>query len=52
VLTRKFKFPVEIGVSTLLVAMIFDLVIVFSLIIISLIMVIITTGLSGYMLHR
>jgi glycosyltransferase 2 family protein len=48
VLTRKFKFPVEIGVSTLLVAMIFDLVIVFSLIIISLIMIIITTGLSDY----
>ncbi len=46
VLTRKFKFPVEVGVSTLLVAMIFDLVIVFSLTIISLIMVIITTGLG------
>ena len=44
VLNKKFKFPVEIGMSTLLVAMIFDLVIVFSLIIIAFIMVMITTG--------
>ncbi|MCG9479963.1 MAG: flippase-like domain-containing protein [Actinomycetia bacterium] len=39
VLKRKFKFPVEIGMSTLAVALVFDLVIVFSLIIISIIIV-------------
>lgn len=39
VLQRKFKFPVEIGVSTLVVALVFDQVIVFSLIIISIIIV-------------
>jgi hypothetical protein len=39
VLNRKFKFPVEIGVSTLVLVLIFDLVIVFSLIVISIIIV-------------
>ena len=39
VLKRKFKFPVEIGVSTLMIALIFDLVIVFSMIVISIIIV-------------
>jgi len=39
VLNRKFKFPVEIGVSTLALILIFDLVIVFSLIVISIIIV-------------
>ncbi|MDD3777643.1 MAG: lysylphosphatidylglycerol synthase transmembrane domain-containing protein [Actinomycetota bacterium] len=39
VLKRKFKYPVEVGVSTLAVALVFDMVIVFSLIIISIIIV-------------
>src|SRR4030067_2250964 len=39
VLKRKFKFPIEIGVSTLVLVLIFDLVIVFSLIVISIIIV-------------
>jgi len=39
VLNRKFKFPVEIGFSTLILILIFDLVIVFSLIVISIIIV-------------
>jgi uncharacterized protein (TIRG00374 family) len=39
VLTRRFRFPLEIGVSTLMVVMIFDLVIVFSIILISIIIV-------------
>jgi len=39
VLKRKFKFPIGIGASTLAVALVFDLVIVFSLIIISIIIV-------------
>jgi len=39
VLNRKFKFPVEIGVSTLVLILIFDLVIVFSLIVVSIIIV-------------
>lgn len=39
VLTRRFKFPLEVGVSTLMVALIFDLAIVFSLIVISIIIV-------------
>lgn len=39
VLNRKFKFPVEVGVSTLIVALIFDLVIVFSLVVLSIIVV-------------
>jgi uncharacterized protein (TIRG00374 family) len=43
VLTTKFGFPLEIGVSTLMVVLIFDLVIVFSLIIISIIIVGINT---------
>jgi len=43
VLTRRFGFPLEIGVSTLMVALVFDLVIVFSLIIISIIIVGINT---------
>jgi uncharacterized membrane protein YbhN (UPF0104 family) len=43
VLTRRFMFPLEIGVSTLMVVLIFDLVIVFSLILISIIIVGINT---------
>jgi uncharacterized protein (TIRG00374 family) len=39
VLTRKFKFPIEIGVSTLVLILLFDLVIVFSLIVIAIIIV-------------
>ncbi len=43
VLTTRFGFPLEIGVSTLMVTLVFDLVIVFSLIIISIIIVGINT---------
>ena len=43
ILTRRFGFPLEIGVSTLMVALIFDLVIVFSMIIISIVVVGINT---------
>ena len=43
ILTRRFRFPLEIGVSTLMVVMIFDLVIVFSIILISIIIVGINT---------
>ena len=43
VLTRRFMFPIEIGVSTLMIVLIFDLVIVFSLILISIIIVGINT---------
>lgn len=43
VLQRKFKFPIEIGVSTLMIVLVFDLVIVFSLIIIAIIVVLINT---------
>ena len=43
VLTRRFGLPLEIGVSTLMIVMIFDLVIVFSLIVISIIFVGINT---------
>ena len=39
VLRRKFKIPVEIGISTLMVGLIFEIVIVFSMIIISIIIV-------------
>ncbi|MGM0365704.1 MAG: lysylphosphatidylglycerol synthase transmembrane domain-containing protein [Actinomycetota bacterium] len=39
VLKRKFKFPIGIGASTLAVALVFDMVIVFSLIVISIIIV-------------
>ena len=39
VLKRKFRFPVEIGVSTLMVALIFDTVVVFLMIVISIIIV-------------
>lgn len=39
VLKRKFKFPVEIGISTLMIALVFDLVIVFSMIVISIVIV-------------
>ena len=39
VLKRKFKIPIEIGVSTLAIGLIFDLIIVFSMIIISIIIV-------------
>ena len=44
VLTRRFMFPLEIGVSTLMIVLIFDLVIVFSLILISIIIV----GINAY----
>ncbi|MCJ7471487.1 MAG: flippase-like domain-containing protein, partial [Actinobacteria bacterium] len=44
VLTRRFMFPLEIGVSTLMVVLMFDLVIVFSLILISIIIV----GINAY----
>ncbi|TET48101.1 MAG: flippase-like domain-containing protein [Actinomycetota bacterium] len=48
VLTRRFRFPLEIGVSTLMIVMIFDLVIVFSLILISIVVVGINTyGISS-----
>jgi len=43
VLTRRFMFPLEISVSTLMVVLMFDLVIVFSLILISIIIVGINT---------
>ena len=43
VLTRRFMLPIEIGVSTLMVVMVFDLVIVFSLILISIVIVGINT---------
>jgi len=39
VLTKRFMFPLEIGVSTLMVVLMFDLVMVFSLILISIIIV-------------
>src|SRR4030042_6450647 len=39
VLKRKFKIPVEVGVSTLAIGLIFDLIIIFSMIIISVIIV-------------
>ena len=39
VLKRKFRFPVEIGVSTLMVALIFEVVVVFLMVIISIIIV-------------
>jgi len=41
VLKRKFKFPIEIGVSTLMIVLVFDLVIVFSLIVISIIVMLV-----------
>jgi len=44
VLTNRFKFPLEVGVSTLMVALIFDLAIVFSLIVIAIIIV----GINAY----
>jgi len=44
VLTRKFKFPVEVGISTLVLVLVFDLAIVFSLIVIGVIIVWITRG--------
>jgi len=44
VMTKKFKFPVEIGISTLALVMVFDLAIVFSLIVIAIIIVWITIG--------
>ena len=39
VLKRKFKIPIEVGVSTLFIGLIFEIVIVFSMIIISIIIV-------------
>ena len=44
VLKRKFKIPIGIGVSTLMVGLIFDLIIVFSMIVIAIIIV----GLNRY----
>ncbi len=44
VLRRKFKIPIGIGVSTLMVGLIFDLIIVFSMIVIAVIVV----GLNRY----
>jgi uncharacterized protein (TIRG00374 family) len=49
VLQRKFKFPLEIGVSTLMIVLIFDLVIVFSLIVISVIVVLINKFSGSYL---
>jgi len=49
VLQRKFKFPLEIGVSTLMIVLVFDLVIVFSLIVISVIVVLINKFSSSYL---
>ncbi len=48
VLTKKFKFPVEVGISTMILAMVFDLAIVFSLIVISIIIVWLTMGFSNF----
>jgi glycosyltransferase 2 family protein len=44
ILTHRFQFPLEIGISTLMVALIFDLVIVFTLIIVAVIIV----GISSF----
>lgn len=49
VLQRKFRFPLEIGVSTLMLMLIFDLAIVFSLIVISIIVVLINRFSSSYL---
>jgi uncharacterized protein (TIRG00374 family) len=49
VLQRKFKFPLEIGVSTLMIVLVFDLVIVFSLIVISIIVVLINKFSGSYL---
>jgi len=39
VLKKKFKIPVEVGISTLMIALVFDLIIIFSMIVISIIIV-------------
>jgi len=49
VLERKFKFPIEVGISTLAIVLIFDLVIVFSLIVISIIVVLINKYSGSYL---
>ena len=49
VLQRKFKFPLEVGISTLAIVLIFDLVIVFSLIVISIIVVLINKFSGSYL---
>lgn len=49
VLKRKFKFPIEIGVSTLMVVLVFDLVIVFSLILISIIVMLVRKYSSSFL---
>jgi len=49
VLQRKFKFPLEVGISTLAIVLIFDLVIVFSLIIISIVVVLINKFSGSYL---
>lgn len=48
VLTKKFKFPVEIGISTMVLIMVFDLAIVFTLIIVSIIAVWLTKGFGSF----
>ncbi len=48
-LQRKFKFPLEVGISTLAIVLIFDLVIVFSLIVISIIVVLINKFSGSYL---
>lgn len=48
VLTKKFKFPIEIGISTMVLVMVFDLAIVFILIITSIIIVWLTKGFGTF----
>lgn len=48
VLTKKFRFPVEIGISTMVLIMVFDLAIVFTLIIVSIIVVWLTKGFGSF----
>jgi len=49
VLQRKFKFPIEVGISTLAIVLIFDLVIVFFLIVISIIVILINKFSGSYL---
>ena len=46
-LTRKFK-PVEVGISTMVLIMVFDLAIVFTLIVVSIIIVWLTMGFASF----
>ena len=48
VLTRKFRFPVEIGISTMVLIMVFDLAIVFTLIVVSIVIVWLTMGFGSF----